>query len=861
MPMPKATVATMRSTRSLRNASWCAARSVVRQPGVIGQRRLARVREPRRQRVDLVPRRAVDDARLALVPLDHVEELLLERRRAAARGRPGWGGRTSRPARSGRAAPAATRCRGAPARWRWRCRRAPTTPGRRSRSRASCRYSGRKSWPHWLMQCASSTATKRTPHAARRRQEAVAAFADEALGRDVEQAEAPLREPAHHVGLVVRRERAVVERRRHAVADQRVHLVLHQRDERRHHHRQARVGERPPAPGSRATCRRRSAARRSSRARRGRPPSPRAAADGTRCNPSSGKGRLRAKAARPTVYAGRAALDILDPMRTRAAVVVAVLVGVAISVRGRPGRRCVRSTTWARPAWCSCWSGCRRRPACSTPAPIPTTRTRLSRPHGARRSRARRLPVAQSRRGRPEHHRHRALRRARRDPHRGAAAGAAPRRRRTVLHAILRLRLLEDARRGGGQVGRAGAARRHGARHPHVPPARHLRALLRHAAGRPRPASDGRLPDAARVQGRRRPGAVSRAARAKGCARGRRRSSIAARRSGPIPRTRRPQTCRPASSTRRWDAPTPRSRPKGAASTSRRRWAASSRWGRRPRACILLSPAPAAAAARERSMFDGIDVSLPGLAATRRPARRIAAQRAGRHRDGARGRCSPRISRSIRRASCRRWPTVCRRPAPRGARSQTLDAGRGTPRPTPTSCSRAKERDFADALVRAAGVVVDPLSDAETVTPGGAVNVSARTFLAYPGIVTITGTVAACARGLASGAGAAAGRREQSGVRTAAARADRRKRAIAVTVPADAAAHAAVLPARARRGDMYQWPVGGERTCRSTRRCSPSRCPPRSAASRSRDRAPGRSTGWATACAASCDATSTWCPR
>ena len=44
---------------------------------------------------------------------------------------------------------------------------------------------------------------------------------------------------------------------------------------------------------------------------------------------------------------------------------------------------------------------------------------------GARRPCARRVPVAESRRGRPEHHRPRALRRARRHPHRGAAAGAA----------------------------------------------------------------------------------------------------------------------------------------------------------------------------------------------------------------------------------------------------------------------------------------------------------------------------------------------------------------------------------------------------------------------------------------------------
>src|SRR6185436_11495068 len=36
------------------------------------------------------------------------------------------------------------------------------TPGKSSRRRPSCRYSGRKSWPHWLMQCASSIAMNRS---------------------------------------------------------------------------------------------------------------------------------------------------------------------------------------------------------------------------------------------------------------------------------------------------------------------------------------------------------------------------------------------------------------------------------------------------------------------------------------------------------------------------------------------------------------------------------------------------------------------------------------------------------------------------------------------------------------------------
>ena len=61
-------------------------------------------------------------------------------------------------------------------------------------------------------------------------------------------------------------ERAVDARRRHAVADERVHLVLHQRDQRRDDDRERRRGS-APAPGSTATCRRRSAGRRSSRVR------------------------------------------------------------------------------------------------------------------------------------------------------------------------------------------------------------------------------------------------------------------------------------------------------------------------------------------------------------------------------------------------------------------------------------------------------------------------------------------------------------------------------------------------------------------------------------------------------------------
>ena len=46
---------------------------------------------------------------------------------------------------------------------------------------------GRKSWPHWLMQCASSMAMKRDAALLQQPAEALAALADQPLGRHVQQ--------------------------------------------------------------------------------------------------------------------------------------------------------------------------------------------------------------------------------------------------------------------------------------------------------------------------------------------------------------------------------------------------------------------------------------------------------------------------------------------------------------------------------------------------------------------------------------------------------------------------------------------------------------------------------------------------
>ena len=72
-------------------------------------------------------------------------------------------------------------------------------------------------------------------------QETFAAVAHEPLGGDVQQTIPALAQSGDDLGLLVRRERAVVQGRRHAVANQRVDLILHQRNQRRDHEREARL--------------------------------------------------------------------------------------------------------------------------------------------------------------------------------------------------------------------------------------------------------------------------------------------------------------------------------------------------------------------------------------------------------------------------------------------------------------------------------------------------------------------------------------------------------------------------------------------------------------------------------------------
>ena len=71
------------------------------------------------------------------------------------------------------------------------------------------------------------------------REEPFAAFADQALRRDVQQAVASLSQPCDDRAFLGGGQRAVVQTCGYAVAHERVDLILHQRDERGDHHGEA----------------------------------------------------------------------------------------------------------------------------------------------------------------------------------------------------------------------------------------------------------------------------------------------------------------------------------------------------------------------------------------------------------------------------------------------------------------------------------------------------------------------------------------------------------------------------------------------------------------------------------------------
>ena len=140
----------------------------------------------------------------------------------------------------------------------------------------------------------------------------------------------------------------------------------------------------------------------------------------------------------------RARLRWLVSARTRrtafAALMTAVLVRRGAAARSRLHSRFRSAIAKASPPWASGARVARHRRA---PGRRGHAAHHLARARAARRDR---VPLAHARRRRAEPDRQRAGRGARRDPHGGAARRAPDRRRASVLHARVRLRILQERR-------------------------------------------------------------------------------------------------------------------------------------------------------------------------------------------------------------------------------------------------------------------------------------------------------------------------------------------------------------------------------------------------------------------------------
>ncbi len=202
----------------------------------------------------------------------------------------------------------------------------------------------------------------------------------------------------------------------------------------------------------------------------------------------------------------------------------------------------------------------------------------------------------------------------------------------------------------------------------------------------------------------------------------------------------------------------------------------------------------------ERSIFDGIDVTLPGIAAVAGlPAGALSSQLQAMDAAAKRALADyvplqpagiiPALAAGLR--------------ATREAREALKSIGTPDARADADFVLATKEREFADALTRAAEITVDPLADEETVVQGGKISVDVRVFAANPSAVTIgTGTLRV-PRGWTTwpqpaqtATPGAFGRRETP----------TQSWQFAVQVPTDAALTQPYFLEEPRVGDRYRWP-------------------------------------------------------
>jgi hypothetical protein len=206
-----------------------------------------------------------------------------------------------------------------------------------------------------------------------------------------------------------------------------------------------------------------------------------------------------------------------------------------------------------------------------------------------------------------------------------------------------------------------------------------------------------------------------------------------------------------------------------------------------------------AAPASEKSIFDGIDVSIPGLAAVAGlPAGALGAQLQA-------------IDAAAKKALADYeplQPSGIIPPLAAGLRA-TREAREALKTAGGTAAARAdadfllafKEDEFSNALTRAAEVAVDPLADEETVVQGGTLVVDVRTFAANPSVVKI-GAASVHAPPGWTVTNASGGGREDNPFRREVPTASTRYR---VAVPGDAPLTQPYFLEQPRDGDKYRW--------------------------------------------------------
>jgi LmbE family N-acetylglucosaminyl deacetylase len=206
------------------------------------------------------------------------------------------------------------------------------------------------------------------------------------------------------------------------------------------------------------------------------------------------------------------------------------------------------------------------------------------------------------------------------------------------------------------------------------------------------------------------------------------------------------------------------------------------------------------AAAPERSVFDGLDVTIAGMGAllglpqaalaSQLQAIDSAAQKAlAEYEPLHPGRIVPTLASGLR--------------ATRDAREALKSTGGSADARADADFLLAdKEQEFADALVRAAELVVDPLADKETIVQGGSVTVDVRTFAANPANVKIVSAAVRAPDGWKIDAAPPVresgpfGRRETPTSISS----------YRVSVAANAPLTQPYFLVQAREGDKYRWP-------------------------------------------------------